>query len=354
MAIICTWLSLMVMQFHNAWAAPAAFPATDGMTPLHRSSPNRLPPSLPFVTHDAVVTGVASAGEQAVLAGTRQAAAWGGGARQLLHGNRRPSRYSVCPVCTLLSCNHETQSCSGHCKRTQKMFRCTSKGIPGGVCDDVYTPDPYSTSPSTPPIDTIGPIRSVSVAATAPFIGCANITDLPNGCPAPGTTGTTGGGKKYTVLESECDEHMYDLTCTAGANRTPFYPYGYCRCVVEFDDDSVEMVACRLSELKYLGPSPASSGGVPIKVLPDGNKTLTTFGSRDGLQLDVYKYNTTFDVGSDKVDVFMDIWYPPQVTEERVEADGPLASWLTYFQFGPDAFSPEPAPPAPKEDGEAE
>jgi hypothetical protein len=45
----------------------------------------------------------------------------------LAHGKRRPSAYAVCPSCTIIGCNKQTQLCSGHCKKKAQLFTCRKR-----------------------------------------------------------------------------------------------------------------------------------------------------------------------------------------------------------------------------------
>jgi hypothetical protein len=40
----------------------------------------------------------------------------------LAHGSRNPSRYSVCPRCTIVNCKNG--KCTGHCKRRRQLHGC--------------------------------------------------------------------------------------------------------------------------------------------------------------------------------------------------------------------------------------
>ena len=255
-------------------------------------------PVLPFIVGDAEVTGDAG--------GEDTAGGWAKSTRALLHGKRRPSKYSRCPTCTLISCNGVTGVCSGHCKRKSKLFTCQRDGL-----EDIRSPC-FDDLPeiSNLPADTLGPLRSVAVAATAPFIGCANITGLPSGCPAEGTWGESADGQMFTVLDSSCQQYRYSIKqCERGFHPvTPFYPFGYCECATRSNVGVIGKAACLLSELSYTAPDAAETGGVPVRVVPEGNMTMTTYGVREELDQNRFQYDAVLNSSGPAVAVEMRVW----------------------------------------------
>ena len=272
-------------------------------------------PLLPFLMEDAEVTGE--------VRGVDTAAGWAGAARTLLHGKRRPAKYSRCNVCTMISCNKNTNLCSGHCKRKGKLFTCRRKGVTAAAspCTD------DRPEVSNLPADTLSPLRSVAVAATAPFIGCANITGLPSGCPAEGTRGVSDDGQRFTVLGSSCEQYRYSLQqCEReGPTVTPFYPFGYCKCVTKSNVGLLDLGACRLSELRYKAPRAADTGGVPVRVVPEGKITMTTYGESEELDLGRYRYDMVFNFLGATVDVEMVVRDAILNEADDVTLDGPVA-----------------------------
>eukprot|EP00892_Ulva_mutabilis_P008138 jgi/Ulvmu1/5697/UM024_0044.1 len=107
----------------------------------------------------------------------------------------------------MLTCTKST--CSGHCKTGRRLFTCRTRGIfiASGFCNDEDKPDPLSL-----PAEPLDPLRSLSITATQPFIGCANITGLPNGCPASGTTGITNKEGNVTMTTFGYREQFDILT----------------------------------------------------------------------------------------------------------------------------------------------
>ena len=278
-------------------------------------------PVLPFVTADAIVTGEVHGGYD-----TDAAASWAGAARGLLHGKRRPSKYSQCNVCTVISCNKAAGICSGHCKKRRRLFTCrTSSGVTrvAGSCGSVNPPDPLSLE-----ADPLEPRRTVEVAASAPFIGCANITGLPNACPAEGTRGILDGGLEFTVVRSSCEQYLYNLTCTQENSKTPFHPFGYCFCAIEYDGGGRVGGPCRLFELNYTAPRLRESDGVPISVYPEGNMTVTMYGERGVFDVRLYSYDTVFELGSVTVHAHMGLWEGVQDFQGmNLTLDGPLEDY---------------------------
>ena len=221
---------------------------------------------------EGIVTGAASAEAQAEFSAAE--GTWGGSRRTLLHGKRRPSSYTVCPVCTAISCV-AGGLCSGHCKRSRTLFTCK---ISGRVANDCATPEDLRPDPTTLPPDALPEVASAWVMVTAPYVGCANVSNAADGCPDAGTTGTLNG-EGVTVLESSCTQHLYDPPCPLSKQEPPtqFYPFGYCFCLLKFDSGKVAGGPCRLSYLDWSGPA-GGEDAVPVQVAPDGAVTRTKFG----------------------------------------------------------------------------
>eukprot|EP00892_Ulva_mutabilis_P008784 jgi/Ulvmu1/6278/UM028_0138.1 len=249
-AMLCVLFTFVVMHCAHALGGQA-----DVGIAVHSGDP-----TLPIVVPDAVLSGLLS--RRALAALNAAGGSWAGGRRALLHGRRRAKNYTVCPTCTLISCVAPTPEnfnsrCSGHCKRNRRLYRCTGSGAAANSCGNDDAPDP-----STVPPDSLPSTSSVQVEATAPFIGCVNITGLPSGCPAAGNTGTRADGTSYRVLWTICEQHMYTLKCSEGANKSPFYPFGYCMCVVLITGSGhVQQAPCSLEELDgYSGPPLSDTG----------------------------------------------------------------------------------------------
>ena len=270
-------------------------------------------PVLPFLMADAEVTGEVKGADTAAGLATFT--------RALLHGKRRPSKYSRCPTCTMISLNKQTGTFSGHCKKRSKLFTCRRTGIVASSSGQCEGPDIPNL-----PADTLPPLRSVSVTAPAPFIGCANITGLPSGCPTEGTRGESDDGERFTVMGSICIDYRYSIKqCENGRpNDTPFYPFGYCLCVTRTRDGSLYWGPCQLSELRYKAPDAAKTDGVPVRVAPEGNTTVTTYGVREELDLRGYSNDKVFNSTGVTVDVEMIVWDALLNQGENLTLDGPL------------------------------
>eukprot|EP00892_Ulva_mutabilis_P011366 jgi/Ulvmu1/8601/UM045_0044.1 len=280
---------------------------------------------LPFVASDAVVTGFVSAEFEALYGSST--AGWARATRVLLHGKRRPSRYTVCPTCTLVRCS-DTLVCSGHCKQARRLFTCHTRGRSFAICSGLSRPDP-----ATLPPDRLDPVRSMHVTAPEPFIGCANITGLPTGCPAAGTNGTTGTGRDYTVLWTRCEQQLYNVTtCGTGSNASqdPFYPYGYCTCRISYAAGELARatVPCSLPELDYTNPRPRDTGGTTVRVFADGNLTQTAFGDRDDDAPDVLltRESAEFTIRGADVDVELRVWEAVQMKSDNLTVEAPFGS----------------------------
>ena len=293
---------------------------------------------LPHVVGGSVITGVMSSELQSIVED-----GWGEGAmwsmRGLLHGKRRPSRYSKCPECTLIACR-EGGGCSGHCKRGGQLFTCRSIGITGAFCSDEQSPDP-----ETLPVDRLEPLVSAEVQATSPFIGCANITDTADGCPAAGTNGMLADGSDFTVRETQCNQHRYNLTCTNGPRPTPFFPFGFCLCLIESASawgwPESEWRACRTTEIDVadLGVDISSDGPTPsdniASVVSTENYTVSTFGVREPVDVRTYSFDISFRIDGEIVAIDMSISYAPVSSDDNVIAEAPIPGVADYEAVGP-------------------
>ena len=101
---------------------------------------------VPFIAGDAVVTGEVGVELQTTTS------AEGSGFRKLLQGCRPSiSTFPRCPRCSLTPCTRSTnmvgaRRCVGRCRRDNRIFNCSTRGLRL----------PVPTAPSTPP----GPSRS--------------------------------------------------------------------------------------------------------------------------------------------------------------------------------------------------
>ena len=345
--LLLTWGSLHGRYTPLKSASP--FPATQATAAdallLRRSSGSadaeeRQQSVLPRVMDDAIVTGVVSSELQSVVQ-----SGWAGGAvwsmRALLHGRRRPNRYTVCPVCTIVTCG-EGGECTGHCKRGGRLFTCRTQGTAGAFCNDEQSPDA-----ETLPADRLEPLVSAEVRATAPFVGCANITDTADGCPAAGTTGMLADGSDFTVRETQCNQHRYNLTCTNGARPTPFFPFGFCWCLMEIDSawpwgwPVREWRACRTTEIDAadLGAEISSGGPKPsdnvVSVVSTGNDTVSTFGVQEPVDIGTYSFDVRFRAEGEVVAIEMAISYAPQSIVDNVAVEAPIPGGDDYEPVGP-------------------
>ena len=265
----------------------------------------------PFLMADAEVTGEVRWADTV--------AGWAGAARGLLHGKRRPSRYSRCNVCTMISCNKDTGICSGHCKRGKRLYTCRRNSLKAAKAPCIDNLPEISDLPAA----ALDPLHSVSVAATAPFMGCANITGLPSGCPTAGTRGEPDDGQRFTVLGSACKQYRYSIKQCERA-FTPYYPFGFCVCLTRSDAGSINLAACRLPEVRYVDPAAEETDGVPVRVWPEGNTTMTLYGVREPLDLVRHRYNTSFHFLGATVDVEMVVEDALLSDADSLTLDGPL------------------------------
>lgn len=324
-----------VRSAHSTRSAPIQ----DGVRPLVR----------PRVVHDATVVGVAADGRQASMGHAAEdvaddvadevaedvGTAWS--MRGLLHGRRRPHKYSVCPVCTVVSCA-VGGGCLGHCKRSAKLYICRQSGVAGGQCLDLPEDVP---DPDTVPADSLSPLGSAVVEATAPFVGCANITGTADGCPAAGTQGRLADGTAFTVLNTQCHQYRYRLQCATGPGLvTPFFPYGFCWCWVRLSGGGEEWRACRTTEVDIaeLGAEVRSGGPNPsantVRVMSVGDKTVSTFGENEEVDFSAYRYSVSYTVEGENVTVRLSLEFAPQGTVDSVEEEGPIAG---DYDYEPDA-----------------
>ena len=309
----------------------------------HRSSGSAAAEELqqnmpPRVVDVAVITGVMSSELQSIIED-----GWGRGAmwsmRGLLHGRRRPSRYSRCPECTIVTCDAE-RYCSGHCKKRGRLFTCRSAGTSGAICLDSLSPDP-----ETLPADRLDPLVSAELKATAPFIGCANITDTADGCPAAGTVGMLADGSDFFVRDTRCNQYRYNLSCNSGSRPTPFFPFGFCWCLIEMDSTMGSPVrewrACRTAEIAVadLGVEINSGGPTPsdnvVSVVSSGNDTVSTFGVQEAVDVQSYCYDVSFRIEGKVVAIDMVISYAPTRFVDNFMAEAPIPGGDDYEPMGP-------------------
>ena len=321
---------------HPAAADALLLQGTSGSTAAEELQPEEN--VLPRVMDGAVVIGVMSSEMQSIIEG-----GWAGGGlwsmRGLLHGKRRPSRYSKCPECTFVACGAQAR-CSGHCKRRGRLFSCRQIGIVGAFCADEQSPDP-----ETLPADRLEPLVSAEVQITAPFIGCANITDTADGCPAAGTAGMLADGSDFTVRATQCNQHRYNLTCTNGPRPTPFFPFGFCWCFLEIESTLGSPVrewrACRTTEIDIadLGVEISSGGSTPsdntVSVVSTGNYTVSTFGVREAVDIGTYIYDMIYRIDGEMVAIDMGISYAPVSYVDNVTAEAPIPGVDDYEAVGP-------------------
>lgn len=260
----------------------------------------RMYPVQPFVVDDAVITGVAGDGLQA-WTDEGPGAVWapsgdgppGRSSRALLHGKRRAAKYSVCNQCTMISCNRNN-FCTGHCKRRRRLFTCTRRGVVRAVCNDPDPPDAASR-----PIGVIEPLTSVIVTATAPFLGCATISDQPSGCPVPGTTAVVQNGRHATVRRSECKTNRYKPNCV----REPQFPFGYCECLVDVAGALQDWSPCRTTEVDLSG---SRGGSVSVEA---GSETTRTgwFDYEEEVDEPWTRHSSLFQLPQGEVKVVLEI-----------------------------------------------
>eukprot|EP00892_Ulva_mutabilis_P000796 jgi/Ulvmu1/10717/UM068_0001.1 len=312
----------------NATRAAVKFPGSM-LTAMPPTAATTLHSELPYDIYDAVVTGVASVDLQDAVEGswpwTRGAAV--GSRRELLHGRRKPHRYSRCPTCTLVGCDSGGK-CSGHCKQNRRLFTCRSRSIVAGLCASDPLPDP-----ETLPAGRIRRSDSAVVDVTAPFIGCANITGTADGCPAPGTAGQTADGSRFTVRRTHCNQHLYNIEC----EDYPFLPFGFCWCFVDIEGAEQEWRACRTTEVDVqgLGVEIGSTGPQPsenaVSVTADGAYTNTTYGDRGIVDPRIYRHAATYLLEGVTVVTGLSYYNRAIVRDESFVAEGPILGDYDYI-----------------------
>ena len=301
-------------------SAAAVVPLLLALITLAPAAAFALPLSTPSPpASEGIVTGAASAEAQAEFSAAE--GGWAGSRRTLLHGKRRPSAYTVCPVCTPITCSTATQSCSGHCKSSRRLFQCKTDGRVAPGCN---APEDLKPDPATVPPASITGLASAWVMVTAPYVGCANVSNAADGCPEPGTTGTLNG-EGITVLESSCTQHLYKLPCPSPYfdPPSPFYPFGYCKCLFRFDSGRVGAGPCRLSYLDWSGPA-GGEDAVPVRVAPDGAVTRTTFAETEETDARTHVLRHTFSSSEGPIDA--ELWTFIDTASEGFDivAEGPL------------------------------
>lgn len=301
----------------------------------------------PYVVNGAVITGLADADAQAELgaeelrrssrdvqlrgdtgsSGGQVNSTWAqtasGGRRGLLHGRRSPWKYSGCPRCTLVRCSNvgARRVCSGHCKKARQLFSCSSQEQTRGVCN---TPLDERPDPNTLVPDPIQPLDSVQVLAPAPYIGCANITGVPDGCPDSGTTGAFADGTPLSVFTSWCVQHRYSPDCDDELKPpgTPFHPFGFCQCMFVYEG-KVALGPCETRYVDWEGPS-TGDGEHPVSVSEEGSMTRTTFGVTEPPDFRIYYYSHTFTEKGEDIAVKLDLYTSFPERGENITLEGPL------------------------------
>ena len=290
-----------------------------------------------FMATDAEVTGAAPAHLQAAFLADEasfgraslgaEAIAAAGGLRGLLHGRRRAFKYAKCNKCTIITCSKEPFICTGHCKKQSRLFTCrtTSRFATVRECPD----DP--PDPRTLPAEPLGRFDAAVVTATATFIGCANITNRPSGCPVTGTTATTASGRRAVVSASTCMQHLYPPDC-----GSPFFPFGYCECTLAVVGTTGEMVVpCNASGLQ-LGDGDGTGGNVTtalsqVAVVQLDNVTYTGFSDYTEEGDDPgYSYNHTFSVAGEGVLMTLDLFFGMTVEAEGFVTSGTVDRDYSY------------------------
>lgn len=124
---------------------------------------------------------------------------------------------------------------------------------------------------------------------------------------APRTTGMSTGGntRKYTVIETECGQYVYDAKSTHNAATAfiwEFLVHGSVRRKKEeqvkighYRDANVETAACQTSQLSYPGLPTARNGDIPVAGVQDRKTTLPSFGVEYSRQLCLFKLQHTME-----------------------------------------------------------
>lgn len=234
--------------------------------------------SAPLVIQNAVVTGPASPEKQAEFDADSEPHGSGldsgaGPQRSLLHGSRRPARYSICDTCTIDSC--QGRACTGHCREDRKLFSCAGKRPRRGSGPECL---PVEQDIFDIPFSPLEPPAGLVLIAPSPYIGCVSIRgqDSRIGCPSPGTRGVvpaTGDSAAipYEVQASTCTYTRYLPDCTT----SPLYPVGVCRCLAVADDgEHLGFNPCVFTELE-VNNSPPGLGELSVEIERRGASIYT-------------------------------------------------------------------------------
>jgi len=273
----------------------------------------------PVVIDNAVVRGPVSAEMQAEYDADYEEQATAGaagesgvamakGRRGLLHGGRRPSRYTRCNLCTVVQCNKDG-ICTGHCKYGGKLFYCDNGRIirASTRCEPVSAEQVKSI-----PISPVYPPKSVTVTVPSPYIGCAEIANCASGCPAPGTKGLLpgdGGDEAtaipYQIQSSVCSSQRYLPRCT----YIPMYPAGICECSkVALDGRDLGAGPCSVQELEVDTARPGL-GDARVFVEKRGDLTHTGFSDYTDPDEDspAYAYSLHVPVDGEEAGVVVEL-----------------------------------------------
>ena len=146
--------------------------------------------------------------------------------RSLLHGPKKPKKYSRCNSCRMVKCNKQTNFCTGHCRKNKQLFFCSSNSVPFASCTSADSEPPTVEDFEGLPPDNMTKYDTVAVSVPSPYMGCVNIGNRPTGCPARGTSAILPGRMRATVVSARCRAEYYIPACLS-----PLLPFGVCECV---------------------------------------------------------------------------------------------------------------------------
>eukprot|EP00892_Ulva_mutabilis_P004127 jgi/Ulvmu1/2086/UM123_0018.1 len=225
-------------------------------SPVHQ--PANMFPVDPFEVSGATMLGPVDSRLQVQLLDSDNTAAaaaagdgtGGSGGRSLLHGSKKRKKYPKCRKCRMVSCNAQRSFCSGHCRKSGKLFSCSSKTRPDPRCQFSDYRDPTVEDYEGEPPGELDDYDTAVVEAPAPYIGCANIRGRPSGCPARGTLAEVPDRGEAKVLFSRCRVEYYIPGCLA-----PLLPFGVCECILRITkrvpgERSIVWVPCSSAELE--------------------------------------------------------------------------------------------------------
>lgn len=151
----------------------------------------------------------------------------------------RLANISDCGLCFMQQCERSAVRCFGLCKKNGRLFNCSSRKKDLIPCrrgsswrrTETLVADALDLHQSVV-------VKASTASARRPVIPCAEVAGQPTGCPAPGTPHLEQDlfdGTRLSLQDSRCITRRLPLQeC-----ESPFYPLGFCECLVTLEAEDV-------------------------------------------------------------------------------------------------------------------